>query len=295
MLNKIIILAIFSLLLIGCSLTGGTKTEETKTTETKPEKPAESEKIKERDTVVARWSGNSFYEGKVESLDGDKIKVKWSDGSSPSDVDKSDVYEMPKDDAKPDVKVDDMVLAKISTSTNWIGATVESVDGNVYKVKAIGRSNTTNLDGNKIIKVSSSTAAKLKNQAGTTDFLTQAHAKKPNAPKGYKPKKGEKVLAQWSTNSWWSGKVNLTKGNKVTVAWDDGSTPSAVDADKVLPNPAKAKSEMPTENQFVLAKPPSGTKWVYAQVVSVKDKQVEIKDAKGATRTIKEGEFVLLK
>lgn len=298
MLNKIIILVIFSLLILGCSLTGGTKTDETKSTETaenKPEKPAETERIKEGDTVVARWSGNSFYEGKVESIDGNKIKVKWSDGSNPSDVKKADVYEMPKGDTKPDVKAGDMVLAKISTNTIWNGAEVESVDGNVFKVKAIGSSNTKDLDGNKIIKVSSETAASLKDQAGSTDFLKQAQAKKPGVPKGFKPKKGDKVLAQWATNSWWTGKVNDVNGGKVTVAWDDGSRPSQVDENNVLPDPAKAKSEMPTENQFVLAKPTSGSKWVYAQVAGVKDNNIEIKDSKGNTRTIKEGEFVLLK
>ena len=44
-----------------------------------------------RDLVVARWSANSWYEGKVESLDSQRAKIAWSDNSTPSDVDLVDI------------------------------------------------------------------------------------------------------------------------------------------------------------------------------------------------------------
>lgn len=290
MLHKICIIAIFSVLMFGCNFSTEKKAEE------KPnEKPVKaSVGMKEGDTVVARWSGNSFYEGKVEKIDDNKIKIKWNDGSNPSDIDKSDVYEIPKEGAKPDVAVGDMVLAKISTNSYWNAAEITKIDGDVYVVKAVGSSDTKNVDANKIIKVSAATAANLKDSAGSNDFLKAAQAKKPTPPKDFKAQKGDKVLAQWATYSWWSGKVTKVSGDKVTVAWDDGSTPSDVETDKVLPDPAKANSEMPQENQYVLAKPASGSRWVYSEVVGIKDKNVEIKDSTGKTRTVTTGEFVLL-
>ena len=294
MLNKLCLIAIFSIMFLGCSLTGGTETEETKPTDTSETKPSESIGMKEGDTVVARWTGNSYYEGTLEKIDGSKMNIKWLDGSSPKDVDKSDVYEIPKAGAKPDVKVGDMVLAKIQSNSYWNGAEITKIDGDVYTVKGVGRSNITNLDANKIIKITAATAANFKDKAKSGDFLKDAQAKSPAPAKNYKAKNGDKVVALWATNSWYSGKVTKVSGSKITVAWDDGTKPREVDAEKVLPFPNASNTEMPTAEQFVLAKPVSGTKWVYAQTVSVKDKTVEIKESSNNTRSLKAGEVIPL-
>ncbi len=294
MLNKLCIITIFSFVIIGCNLSGDTKTEENPPSETTETKPAESTEIKEGDTVVARWSGNSYYEGTVEKIDGSKMNVKWLDGSKASDVDKTDIYQIPNEGAKPDLAVGDMVLAKTSSSTIWNGAEVTKIDGDVYVVKQVGSSSTKNLDSNKVIKISPATAANFKDKAGSSEFLKTAQGKTPSPAKNYEAKKGDKVLALWSINSWYTGKVNDVKSDKITVAWDDGTKPKAVDADKVLPMPNASNVEIPKEDQYVLAKPVSGTRWVYAQAVSVDAKDIEIKDAKGATRTMKAGEVVPL-
>lgn len=294
MLNKICLIAIFTIMFLGCSLTGGTKTEETNTADTTDTKPAESSEMKEGDTVVAKWSGNSFYEGKLEKIDGNKMKVKWLDGSNPSDVDKTDVYAIPNSDTKPDVKVGDMVLAKIQSNSYWNGAEITKIDGDVFTVKGVGRSDTTNLDANKIIKITAATAANFKDKAKSGDFLKEAQSKSPAPAEDYKAKAGDKVVALWSAKSWYSGKVTKVNGDKITVAWDDGTKPKEVDADKVLPFPNASNTELPKADQFVLAKPVSGTKWVYAKAVSVKDKNVEIEEPGNKTRSLKAGEVIPL-
>ena len=287
--KNLFLLALILTFVFGCKFFSGKES-----TETKPDAPAETVKIGLGDTVVAKWSGNSFYEGQVQTIDGGKITVGWEDGSSPSKVDESDVYALPKSGAKPDVAVGDMVLAKVGSSSYWNGAEVTKIEGDVYSVKTVESATSANLDGNKIIKISPATASNLKNKAGSTDFLKQAKSKNPEIPDGYKPKPGEKVLAQWATNSWWSGKVQKISGDKTTVAWEDGSKPSEVKSTGLMPYPTAANSKMPTKGQFVLAKPESGSKWRYAQTVSVKDKNVEIKEASGKTKTLKAGEIVPL-
>ena len=289
MLKNLGLLALVLTFVFGCNLFSGSETKEATTT-----KPSEKVKIGLGDTVVAKWSGNSFYEGQVQTIDGGKITVGWEDGSTPSKVDDSDVYALPKAGDKPDVKVGEMVLAKIGSSTYWNGAEITKIEGGVYSVKTVESANSANIDGNKIIKISPATASNLKSKAGSTDFLKQAKSKKPEIPGGYQPKKGDKVLAQWATNSWWSGKVEKIDGDKVTVAWEDGSKPSAVNKETVMAYPTEGTAKMPKAEQFVLAKPASGSKWVYAQTVSVKDKNIEIKDASGNTRTVKTGEVVPL-
>ncbi len=297
MLKNLGLLLILSIFVFGCNFTSGTKTEEgttEKTEGTTTEKKEESAKVEVGDTVVAKWSSGSFYEGKVESLDGNKAKVKWNDGSNPSDVDMSDVYSIPESGAKPDVKQGDMVLAKVQSNSYWSGAEVTEVKGDVYVVKAVGSSSTTNLDGNKIIKVTPATAATFKDKVDSNDFLKKAQAKSPKAPNGYKPKKGDKVVALWATNSWWSGKVNNISGDKVSVAWDDGSKPSDIDMDKVMPAPNASNTKMPEAESHVLAKPQSGSRWQYGQVTEVKSDSIVIKNSRGENRTLKMGEFIPL-
>jgi len=255
---------------------------------------AKAEPIKAGDMVVAKWAKNSFYEGTVESINDSKVKVKWPDGSSPSEVDKSDVFVIPKAGAKPVVAVGELVLAKINPGTYWSGAEVTKVEGEVISVKGIDTEKTANLSTDKVIKVPAPIAADLKEKAGSNDFLKTARSKKPTMPTDYTPKSGEQVLAEWATSSWWQGKVQKVDGDKVTIAWEDGSKPSDVEVKKVMPYPKASDAKMPEANQFILVKPESGSKWVYAQTVSADAGTVQIKDADGKSRVVKPGDFVLL-
>lgn len=283
-----ILIAVF---VLGCGFMSDQSSEGTGTGTAPAE---ESSKPGLGDMVVAKWTKNSFYEGKVQEIDESKYTIAWQDGSNATKVDGVDVFAMPKEDAKPDVAEGDIVLAKTGSSSYWNGAEIVKVDGDVYEVKTVESGATSNVAGSKIIKVPSAVAANLKEKAGSTEFLKAAQAKKPKAPSGFKAKKGDKVLAEWSTNSWWAGKVDKVEGGKTTVAWDDGSTPSAVDSAKVIPYPTDKTSDNPEEDQYLLVKPGSGTKWVYAQATAVGDTGVEIKTATGETRTVKAGEFVPL-
>ncbi len=294
--QKLGILIILAALFTGCTSILSSKTESDKsnssntaqnTAEVKP-----AAKYNVGDTVVAKWMQNSFYEGKAESISDAKVKVKWNDGSNPTDVDKTDVFPLPKAGEKPDVKVGEIVLAKVGTGSYWNGVEVTSINGEVYVVKADG-GQTSNVTAEKIIKVPADVAANFKQKASANDFIKVAQSKKPTAPDGFKPKEGEKVLGEWSTNSWYQAKVQKVTGNKATLAWEDGSKPSEIDFSKILPLP-NSKTEMPKESQYLLVKPESGSKWIYAQTTSVKTGKVEINTSDNKTRSIQAGEFILL-
>lgn len=290
--TRIFLVGLSAMFLFGCTMLG---TKETSETNKQPEAKTEVKKTAKPnvgDTVVAKWSQNSFFEGKVESVTDAKIKINWSDGSNASEVDAADVYPLPKAGEKPDVKVGDIVLAKISSGNYWNGAEITKVEGDVYAVKVIN-GESSNLSSEKIIKIPAAVAANFKEEAKQGDFLKAAQANKPTPPADFKPKAGDKVLGEWATNSWYQAKVQKVVGSKATLAWEDGSKPSEVDLEKVLPMP-DAKTEMPKENQYLLVKPESGTKWYYAQAVSVKDGNVEVKSSDGKTRTVKAGAYILL-
>lgn len=256
--------------------------------------PANEAKFKAGETVVARWMKNSYYEGVIESVGANKAKVKWSDGSSPSDVDLVDIYALPKTGEKPQVTVGDIVLAKQSSGAYWNGAEITAINGDVYAVALIDGGATSNMPAEKIIKISPVAIADLKDKAATNDFLNEAQQKKPIMPADHKAKVGDKVLGEWSTNSWWSGKVTKVAGGKTTVAWEDGSTPREVADEKIMPLPTAKDAKMPVKGQFLMVKPESGSKWLYARTEEAKEGAIKITLSDGKERTVKAGEFVLL-
>ncbi len=295
--NKFLALAFLGFVAFGCSSTG-TKTEENKgdkKTETTSTENKEAAKPAVGDTVAGRWSTDSFYEGKVETIDSVKAKIKWSDNSNPSDVDLVDVYAIPKPGAKPDVKVGEIVLAKTSSGTYWNGAEITSIEGDVYVVKLTQGGSTSNVTPEKVIKVSAVTEANFKKQAESSDFSGKAQSKSPVIPAGYKPKTGDKVVAEWVSKSWYSGRVQTVSGEKATVAWDDNSKPSEVAIDKIIPQPNAGNQPVPTAEEFVLVKPTSGARWEYMKVTAVNAGVIEVKSANGQTRSVRAGEYIALK
>ena len=251
-------------------------------------------KPKVGDTVVAKWSAGAFYEGKVEKIDGARMTIGWEDKSQSTVVDSADIYTIPTAGATPDVKQGDMVLAKTASGSYWNGAEVTGVDAGVYKVRIVTGSASVNVAGEKIIKVPATAAADFKQAAGATDFLIEAKKGRVTIPADYKPKKGDLVLAEWSVNSWWSGKIDNISGSNIYVAWNDNSKPSAVNISKVMRLPTAGDKAMPSEKQFLLVKPDSGSSWQYGQTVSVGGSRVEVKLANNQTKTVTTGEFVLL-
>lgn len=296
--KKLLLTILLTVSLAGCNMLstkGEDKTGEKKEgTTTEEKKDTTTAAIAVGDTVVAKWSTSSFYEGKVESIDSVKAKVKWNDNSNPSDVDLVDVYAMPKPGTKPDVKAGDMVLAKTSTGSYWNGAEITNIDGDVYVVKTT-QGTSANVPPEKIIKVSAATMADMKKQAGSTDFLKEAQAKSPTIPVGYKPKAGDRVVAEWVSKSWYTGTVQSVAGGKATIAWEDKSKPSEVIFERVIPMPNAGNQPKPEANDYVVVKPTAGTRWDYMQVVTVNGSSYEVKNASGQTRSIKAGEYIVLK
>jgi hypothetical protein len=251
-------------------------------------------KPKVGDAIVAKWSSGTFYEGKIDKIDGGKMTVAWNDNSNPVVVDAIDVYPIPKAGSKPDAKVGDIILAKSGSGNYWNGGEVTAIEGDVYKVKFVSATTSVNVPAEKIIKISAASVADFKEKAGTTGFLAEAQKARPTIPDGYTPKKGDKVLAEWSGNSWYPGTVDNISGSNIYIAWGGNFKPSAVAEEKIIPMPTAKDTQMPTESQFVLVKTDSALYWQYGQTVSVKGAKVEVKLPDNKTKTVKAGEFVLL-
>ena len=292
---KRLLVLIFSIaLLTACGIAGKkngggntTGSEKAAVPEAKPPAPVVG------DLVVAHWAGNTWSEGKVDSIDGPRAKIVWSDNASPSDVDLVDIYQLPKTGAPATVKSGDYVITKRSTGTNWEGAQVTMVSPGVVTVKYVSDLEEANLPPEKVIAASPAAAADIKADAAKTDFLKKAQAHTPQVPAGYKPKVGEHILGGWTSTSWLGGKVKSINGDKALIEWE-GPKPDEASLDKIVPYPTAANVATPAVGDYLLIKPSSGS-WDYAQVTAVNGSEVESKDADGKKRTVKPGEFVVLK
>jgi hypothetical protein len=291
--KRFLALTLSMVLLTACGLSKKDSSNTGGSTSNSSEKAATAKPPAVGDLVVAHWAGNTWSEGKVDSISGPRARIVWSDNAAPSDVDLVDIYQMPKTGAAATAKTDDYVITKRSTGTNWEGAQVTMVSPGVITVKYVSDLEEANLPPEKVIAAPPAAAADMKTDAAKTDFLKKAQAHAPQAPSGYKPKVGEHVFGGWTSTSWFGGKVKSINGDKALIEWE-GVKPDEAALDKIVPYPTADNTPAPSVGDYLLVKPSSGS-WDYAQVSAVNGSAIEVKDAEGKTRTVKPGEFVVLK
>ena len=276
-----LLLALVALLSAACS--GGSKTS-TNTEKSGAAKPAVGE------TAVYKFSRQGYVEGKVQSIDGTRYKMMY--GQSPQTVDAVDVYALPKAGAKAEVMPGDIVVAH-QRDAYWPGAEVKSVNGDVIDVEVVSSGDSLSVPPEKVIKINSAAAAEFKTYAQEVAFLKSAKTGRPHPPADYKPKAGQRVVAEWTDHTWYIGNVVSASPSKATVKWPASFPQSQLTLDKVLPYPAPAAS--PKQNDFVIVKQDSENQsFAYARVTSVNGGTVDVKLADGKTRTVKQGDFYVV-
>lgn len=244
------------------------------------------------DTVVYKFSRQGYVEGKVEKIEGSRYEIKY--GTSTQKVESVDVHALPKAGEKVNVQAGDVVVARLRESY-WPGGIVKSVSPDVIEVEVIENGNMMSSPHEKIIKVSPSSAAEFKTYAEEKGFLKDAQSKRPKAPAGYKPKPGERVVAEWSANAWWVGEVVSVTGEKVKLKWPASFPESELTLEKIVPFPKSAATVLPKEGDFVLVRPADDkSQWQYAQVTGASGQSAEAKFANGKTRSIKADEYIAL-
>lgn len=247
------------------------------------------------DLVVAKWSVGGYSEGKIVSIDGARAKLTY--GDSTREVDVVDILPIPQPGARPNVKVGDWVIAKVSSSSDkfWPGAQVTSVAEGIIGVRVAYDGKTANLPPEKVIPVSPALAAEIKTLSEESEFMAKAKAVRPRPPADYKPKTGERVLAELTTNSWWAGTVKALTGSSTKIEWEGPFPVSDVATDRVIPYPDAKAATAPNVNDYVVVMPVSArSSWDYGQITAVNGTNVDVKLAEGKTRSLKPGEYVLL-
>jgi hypothetical protein len=259
--------------------------------------------VKDRVLVPSGVSKSMFLEGEVVSLDGTRAKVGviernsngfYTTGSRFEDFESSEIYEVPGKEAKAEVKAGDIVLAKGETSNllPWYGAEVTKVDDTGVMVKGVGSNKQPWLVGaDGLVKPSEKTVAEFKQSGAGSMLLSEATKHRPVSVQGYTPKVGDKVIGQATTVAYHSGTITSINGTKHQMRWDDPNNKFPDPAYLVIPLSAVAKAPAPTEGQYLLIKPLSGDRWLFAQVTKVDGQSAQVNIEDGTTRTVKPGEY----
>jgi len=243
------------------------------------------------DTVVYKFSRQGYVEGKVEKIE---ARYEIRHGTSTNTVESIYVHALPKAGEKMELQAGDVVVARARDSY-WAGSIVKSVSPDLIEVEVIDNGNMMHVPHERVIKVSPASAAEFKKYAEEVGFLKTAKAKRPQAPAGYNPKPGERVVAEWTTDAWWVGEIVSVSSDKVEIKWPSFPK-SELQLEKIMPYPkAETATALPKQGDFVLVKPADDkSQWHYAQVTSVSGQTAEVKFADGKTRSIEADEYIAL-
>lgn len=289
--KRTLIIVLATILLAAC----GAKNSSTSSANSPSAKPAVG------DLVVAKYKTGSFAEGKIQSIEGQKANIGWSNKDLAStDVDLANAYLIPKAGDPTNVKAGDFALANTSSYHDgyWNKVQVASVSGAMITVKETN-ADSRDISSDKVIAVSPTESADIKamfdKNSKKADFDAEARKARPIVPADYKPKVGETVVAE-APLAWNTGKVKSISGDKATIIWDPQNN-STFDTtlDKIVPYPTAVSAAMPTVNDYVLIKMADPRIWQYVQVTSVNGTNVAVKNKYNETSTVKPGEFILLK
>lgn len=283
--KKLLLVACASFLFTACGMIGGSANSGNGTTT----KTGTGGKMKVGDTVVFKLSSTGFGEGKIEAIDGSRYKIPY--GSTTQTVDEADVYAVPTAGSTTDLKVGDFVIAKRGNENYWYPSEVTRADGKAIEVKTLSSSEQTmNLSPEQVIPVRPATSESFKKLKSETGFETKAGSMRPVVPADFAPKKGDKVVASWSGNSWYAGTILSVSGDKAKIKWDTNFNDGDVDLRKIAPLPRIGSSAAPFKSgDVLLVKSTSNTSsWEFAEATS--DKEVRLKD--GKTRSVRGDEYV---
>lgn len=242
------------------------------------------------DAVVFKTSAVVYGEGKVEKVEDGKYEIR--SGSNIAKADAADVYALPKAGSKAEIKPGDIVVA-FQRETYWSAGEVKTVNGDVIEVEPVSGSKI-NAAPDKVVKVSSTAVADIRGEAAKKGFEEAGKVKKPVIPKDWKPKKDEKVAAQWSFGSWHVAIIKNVNANNADIDWQNGWSDSSVSLDKLAPYPTET-GEMPAVGSYVIVRPQSDTQeWKFATVSSVSGTEAEVKFADGKTTKAKRIDLIPL-
>jgi hypothetical protein len=184
--------------------------------------------------VVARWQ-DAFWEATVVAVQGDLIVIAWD--QPPPEISYRPRGWVVREEAPPATAAPgDWLLCR--GDRVWHLCHVESADGDALRLVAISDARSYTLDRADTLPV----PAGLVSWAGRHGAAALERARLAARLQGLEPATAgkparvrDRVLARWTDGSWWEAEVRAAAGGQITVAWADGSAPTALPPAHVAP------------------------------------------------------------
>jgi hypothetical protein len=214
--------------------------------------------------VIARWQ-DAFWEATVVAAQGDLIAIAWH--QPPPDLSYRPRGWIARMDEPPAAaRAGDWLLCRASNDV-WHPCIVESATGHSLQVVTIADARSHTVERAATLPVPPGLADwAARHGAAALERIrlhTRLQAVEP-ATAGKPARDRDRVLARWTDGTWWEAEVTTRTDALITVAWADGSTPTALPPAQVAPlssaPPARSAGEL------ALCKWGQSTRWWAAHI-----------------------------
>jgi hypothetical protein len=226
------------------------------------------------DHVVVEPRAAEFFEGRVLSVNGERLRVEPLGGGEPLSVSRADVYPLP---ALPSaLSPGQFAICRDSASPS--GCRVEQVSSEGVSATLLSQ-HKVSLARSAVLAPSASTELNLKQafarNAARLEFERDAaRAAIPVSPPGFLPAPHARVLVH-RAGGWYSGVVHELREKVAYVAFAPDSVREQVPRSELLPEPPYATQ--PTRGDFVLVRPASPAEpWRTLRVLGTSERDFRV-------------------
>ncbi|HWA75030.1 MAG TPA: hypothetical protein VG937_21975 [Polyangiaceae bacterium] len=226
------------------------------------------------DSVVVEPRAAEFFEGRVLSVNGERLRVEPLGGGEPLSVSRADVY--PLSGAPSALSPGQFAICRNSATPS--GCRVEQVSNDRVHVTLLSQSKLS-LAPSSVLSPSASTELNLRqafarNTARLEFERDAARAALPVSPPGFLPALHARVLVH-RAGGWYSGVVHELREKVAYVAFAPDSVREQVPRSELLPEPPYATQ--PTRGDFVLVRPDSPAEpWRTLRVLGTSERDFRV-------------------
>jgi hypothetical protein len=281
----------FHLVFVAALALGQTACERTIVVRDRCDEPRAGEGLTPGERVLARYK-DAFHEGTVVTVQGRLVTVAWDDASPErSYLPRSWVRSM---EHRSRVTRGEWALCRAAAS--WELCRVDGLQPGSGLVEASLTSSgqRSTLKPNQVFQVpdklrgwAEENGSELLTRARRQELL--AHARPAAA--GQAVQVGQRVLAEWQTDSWWEARVVRADKGQVTVRWADGSSEQSVQASQVAPLEPVGELALRAEQDIALCQWGGGSgQWWSAVIERVSHGSVEVTYSDGTKGQLTPGQ-----
>jgi len=257
--------------------------------------PAQPEVYVRGDRVVAEQSAAQFFEGRVLSVQGDRLRLQAIGGSDSLNVVASDVYRLPPVAHELTLNM----LAICGRGEMWLPCRLSRISGGALQARSAG-GELFDLPRDRLLVPSALTELNLKRYFARSESEqafahAAARAGDPRPEPGWRPALRERLLVKVGAE-WFTGYVRELDSDTAQVALSSPQRSVSAPLSALTAEPPSSFVSELRRGDFVLFRPDTPSEpWRRMQVRALNDAELKLADATGTSRSATVREVVPLR